>query len=36
MISVYPVRREGDSILLDPRPLPPGTESEPVILEDVA
>ncbi len=32
-VEIYRVRRDGDVILLDPRPLPLGTASEPIVLE---
>ena len=35
-VPTFRLRRDGDIVLLDPRALPPGTPTEPIVLEEVA
>lgn len=35
-IATYRVRLDGDRVLLDPRPLPPGTRTEPILLPEAS
>jgi nitrite reductase/ring-hydroxylating ferredoxin subunit len=35
-VPTFRLRRDGDIVLVDPRALPPGTPTEPIVLEEVA
>jgi len=35
-VPTFRVRRDGDYVLIDPRPLPPGTRTVPIVLEENA